>query len=308
MKTFHLKKIDNRIIFIATLSLVISVLLVSAYPFALHLAFRVPRSSVTTSIHIELIRLLVAYPFVYCVLALFTFGTKTVGQWLHKYRWYIGVTVIAFAVIANISGSSLGAWNSFLGQNALQDVVYGVPRGIRSDEYMVNTTLAFSQHYNHYQFWNDLVGNTSSNMFIIKDAPVWSIGEIFRPFHWGYLLLGSTRGLAFYWFARLVLLFLTSYEFFLRLSSKNREIPNFIALLGAVLLTFSPLIQWWYAVNGLPEMIIAICVSVICFEELLTNKSIITSLLSSAVIFICAGMFIFTLYPAWQLPLGYILF
>ena len=78
------------------------------------------------------------------------------------------------------------------------DVVWGTPRIMRTDEYVVGTPLAFSQRYSGYSYFNDLFGNKPADMFIVKDAPVLALAELFRPFHWGYILFGSSRGLAFY--------------------------------------------------------------------------------------------------------------
>nr|WP_155803707.1 hypothetical protein [Bifidobacterium minimum] len=154
-------------------------------------------------------------------------------------------------------------------------------------------------------------------MFIIKDSPVLDIAEVFRPFHWGYLLLGSSRGLAFYWSARIVVLFLSTYELFLLITKKtsstlertpreNNE-GKILSLVGASLITFSPLVQWWFAVNSLPEMIIAISVSVVCMDRYLTATSTLRRIIYFSAITVCGGMFILSLYPAWQIPLFYIL-
>lgn len=68
---------------------------------------------------------------------------------------------------------------------------------MRTDEYVVGTPLAFSQRYSGYSYFNDLFGNKPADMFIVKDAPVLALAELFRPFHWGHILFGSSRGLAF---------------------------------------------------------------------------------------------------------------
>ena len=67
-------------------------------------------------------------------------------------------------------------------------------------------------------------------MFIIKDAPAWFPTEVFRPFHWGYLLLGSSAGLAFYWSARLIVLFLSTYQFFLCVGSDKKPVSRPMAV------------------------------------------------------------------------------
>lgn len=69
----------------------------------------------------------------------------------------------------------------------------------------------------------------------------------------------------------------------------------------------APLVQWWFAVNALPEMLIAIFVSIVCFDRYLGDTETGHRAAYAAVILICAGMFALTLYPAWQISLGYLL-
>lgn len=243
------------------------------------------------------------------IFALIFFGWHRFGRWLHRYRFWIGAALIALAVIFNVSGSSLDMWNVYNGGSRLQGIAFGAPRAIRSDEWGVGTPFAFSQAYNNYGFFNWLIGDHATNMFIIKDAPVWNIAEIFRPFHWGYLVFGSSRGLAFYWSARLVVLFLASYEFFLTLTNAEpgKQEHKGVAAFGATLIAFAPLVQWWYAVNSLPEMLIAAFVATVAFDRWLGEYRAWPRAGWAALIFECAGMFALSLYPAWQIPVAYVL-
>ena len=263
---------------------------------------------VAPQVYIVLLRVLVLFvPFLllwFC----FLYGFRAIGHIVHRYRFAIGCGIILFAVILNVNGSSLGMWNYWLGHDMSTDVVWGIPRIIRTDEYVVGTPLAFSQSYSGYSYFNDLFGNKPADMFIVKDAPVLALAEIFRPFHWGYILFGSSRGLAFYWSARLVVLFLAAYEFFLCISNDHRqEKHKGVAFVGAILIACAPLVQWWFAVNALPEMLIAIFVSIVCFDRYLGDTETGHRAAYAAVILICAGMFALTLYPAWQISLGYLL-
>lgn len=284
---------------------IISSVCVKAYPWFSAKVFNLTLAG--TELHIKLLRLAILFPIWTLVCSWFSFGLSQVGEWLHRNRFRLGAAIILAAVVLNISGSSLAVWNSWLGRNGAQDLVFGAPRPIRTDEYVVGTPLAFSQAYNDYGYFNWLFGDKPADMFIIKDAPVWFPTEIFRPFHWGYLLLGSSAGLAFYWSARLVVLFLSAYQFFLCIGGEKKLVSRSMAALGSSLITFAPLTQWWFAVNGLPEMLIAVFISICCFDYMLQRQETWVRLLCGAVIMQCAGMFIFTLYPAWQIPMGYIL-
>lgn len=278
---------------------------VKAYPWFSAKVFNLTLAG--ADLHIKLLRLAILFPIWTLVCSWFSFGLPMVGDWLHRNRFRLGAAIILAAVVLNVSGSSMAVWNIWLGRNGTQDLVFGTPRPIRTDEYVVGTPLAFSQAYNNYGYFNGLFGDKPADMFIIKDAPAWFPTEVFRPFHWGYLLLGSSAGLAFYWSARLVVLFLSAYQFFLCVGGDKKPVSRPMAVFGASLITFAPLTQWWFAVNGLPEMLIAVFVSICCFDHMLQRQETWVRLLCGAVIMQCAGMFILTLYPAWQIPMGYIL-
>ena len=102
------------------------------------------------------------------------------------------------------------------------DVVWGTPHNANR-RICGGHSSGFFAKLPGYSYFNDLFGNKLADMFIVKDAPVLALAELFRPFHWGYILFGSSRGLAFYWSARLVVLFLAAYEFFLCISNDRRQ-------------------------------------------------------------------------------------
>lgn len=283
-------------------------MVMSAYPSIRERLFRLAPVASTESVPVLCIRFLLILMPLLVIGSMIAFGVKPVGMWMHHHRFILGASVIAACVLLNISGSSIGMWNYWLGHDMSTDVVWGTPRIIRTDEYVVGTPLAFSQSYSGYSYFNDLFGNKPADMFIVKDAPVLALAELFRPFHWGYILFGSSRGLAFYWSARLVVLFLAAYEFFLCISNDRRqEKHKGVAFVGAILIACAPLVQWWFAVNALPEMLIAIFVSIVCFDRYLGDTESGHRAAYAAVILICAGMFALTLYPAWQISLGYLL-
>lgn len=238
------------------------------------------------------------------------FGFDPVNSFLHRKRWWIGAGIVALAVIFDVNGSSLGMWNSWLGMPVGQDVVFGTPRAIRSDEFSVGTPFAFSQYHNEYAYFNSYIGDKASDMFIIKDAPVAVIAELFRPFHWGFLVFGSSRGLAFYWSARMVLLFLLAYQFMMLLTKQEIQSDggnHRLSVLGASLVSFAPIVQWWFAVNNLVEMLIAMFAAWISLNAYLNSRGFLQRIAWASLIFICAGAFILALYPAWQIPLVYLI-
>lgn len=288
---------------------VMTLIFVYFYPAASIRLFQLGLGPEARSVRVQICRFLFLFPFLLIPALWLEIGFSPVNDWLHRHRWQIGAGIIVAAVLLDISGSSLGMWNFWMGGDLSQDVVFGTPRASRTDEYSVMTPRAFAQDYSNYSYFNHIQGATASDMFLIKDAPVWAVAEIFRPFHWGYLLFGSSRGLAFYWSARLVLLFLTSYELFLLLTSDRHMRPERrdLAVLGSCLVTFAPMVQWWFAINSLPEMLITMSLAIIACDRFCRDHLPLHRFGYSLFIAWCAGMFLITLYPAWQIPLIWVL-
>lgn len=233
---------------------------------------------------------------------------------LHDWRWALGGLFVAACTALKISGTSMNVLNGWYGSGDINaSVIFGTPRPIRTDEFGVGTMFAFSQNYDGYSQFNSYLGGVSStDVAVIKDAPAWCLAEIFRPFQWGYLVFGSERGLAFWWSARLAVLFLISYEFFRLVTrgvdaSGRKTERRGISAVCVVLITFSPMVQWWFAVNGIVEMIVAAFGSVVCLNAYLHSHDSKIRLLWSLAIAEFAGMFAWVLYPAWQVPLAWII-
>jgi hypothetical protein len=136
----------------------------------------------------------------------------------------LGVWVIFLLLVASgIHGSSIpatkGFWapgnaeKSFLfevlpwrirkyvyGRPKLENLFLAAPRGIRSDEYIVDAPFALSQlsHDPPFPVINTNFGN-GQNMLLMDHTPVWHITLLARPVTWGYFLFGARRGLAWSW-------------------------------------------------------------------------------------------------------------
>ena len=162
-----------------------------------------------------------------------TFHFDRTVDTLFAYRWPIAVVLFALCVIFEISGSSFNVMHGLLGE-APDRTLFGVARDIRSDEYLVNTPQAFSQYWNHFGWFSSIVRAAPTDMFIVYGQPVLDPAVVFRPFHWGYLLFGMARGLAFFWSGRLIFLFMVSLEFGYRLlTPRSRSLALGYALLVA---------------------------------------------------------------------------
>lgn len=238
----------------------------------------------------------------YFIVCNLIFNRKKMYQFLHQYRWQIGCVMIVVLTFLEISGSSISLWSNYF-RTSGTGVLFNQARMIRTDEWATNTPMAISQNYSNYAYFGNIIRGDVTDSFIVYGQPTYHIGEIFRPFHWGYLLLGSSMGLSFFWCARLIVLFLVTYDFCLWITNNDRN----YSLLGAILISFAPLVQWWFAINGLVEMIIAFEGSLLLLNRYIDEKNWKKRFLYYLVILECAGMYVLTFYPAWMIPIAYIL-
>lgn len=236
---------------------------------------------------------------------LFVYRGNKILRLLYRYRLLVAIGIFVLCVIFEINGSSLGMWSSYLGQADTGNLL-GVSRGIRSDEWAVSTPMMMSQYYNTegaFPYFGNIVRGTSTDMFMVYGQPVLDIAIVFKPFYWGYLFLSAGKGLAFFWYGRWIALFVVSFEFFMLITNKDKK----LSFLGACMLAFAPVVQWWFAINGLVEMLVYGQLAIIMLKKYMTIEKTGIRFLSALVIFICAGGFILTLYPAWQIPMAYVI-
>lgn len=227
-----------------------------------------------------------------------------IGELIFMYRYVLAGLLLLGLVIFKVSGSSMGIWQDLMlgKKEQLTSTLWGYTRRIRSDEYGVNFPYLMSQYKNGFPYFNTDIRGTATDMFMVYGQPVWDIAVIFRPFHWGYLILGAERGLSFFWCGRLIALFLVSFEFGRLITEDKKR----LAMVFALLVTGAPVVQWWFAINCLVEMLVFGMGAVLLLNTYMLNEAIKTRLLCAAGLVICAGGYCLSLYPAWMIPLGYI--
>lgn len=218
---------------------------------------------------------------------------------LYKYRFLIGIFILFIGVIFQIHGSSLS--KLYLSGNE-HNPLLGISRFIKGDEFSVSTPFALSQYMNDFGYYSEILRATTTDMFILYGQPVWDIAVLLRPFHLGYLFMPSGYGLSFYWLSRLICLFLVSFEFGMILTRKNKT----LSLAYTFLITFSPIVQWWFGVNFLVEMLIFGQLAICLINYYMNTENYLYRLICSLGMVICVGGYLFSMYPAWQIPLAYV--
>jgi hypothetical protein len=145
-------------------------------------------------------------------------------------------------IMLNISGSSSGAHWAALGSGEDPRLIYGVPRGIRSDEWLVQQGWIVSQAERGFPAINEMFPG-GTDMTVLNELPSWDWSSLFRPHLWGYLLFGLHVGVAWQWW--IPALILASGTYLLAVTLLPRR-PITSALI-AIALFFTPFLQWWYS-------------------------------------------------------------
>ena len=232
-------------------------------------------------------------------------------RFVFEYRYVIALLVLALCVLFKLSGSSIGQWAFSLPYGDNEGLILGRPRGCRTDEYALFTGMTFAQYYDPQGSWpyfGEVLRATSTDMFMVYGQPVLDPSILLRPFQVGFLFLGLSRGLSFYWSARLIALFMASFEFGRMITGDKRG----LSLAYALLVALAPAVSWWFSINSLVEMIICISVIAVCFNLYVQEGSVWAEskkrriLLIVVCVYACL-VFVFSVYPAWQVPLAYVL-
>lgn len=224
-------------------------------------------------------------------------------QKICKYRYMLASVLLILLVVGKLSGSSLGYYDRMLSDNTenyVESTLLGTPQGLRGDEWAVEKPYYFAQDSMDYAYFNRNLMLDGCDMVVSAFAPVKDIMILTRPDLWGFLFLPRDYAFSFYWNLRIIALFMASFELGAMLTQKNK----FGVILG-LFICFAPPVQWW-----LSQVIIIIIWSgeyfIVFFNKLLQANRKLQKYLYLLLGSWMALIYIFTLYPAVQVPMGYI--
>jgi len=155
----------------------------------------------------------------------------------------LGVLVLVFL---HISGTSSGYHWLTLGTGHDPRLILGSPKGIRSDEWLVQQSWVVSQSNTGYGAMNPTFPG-GSDMTVLNELPSWHWSSLFRPHLWGYLLFGLNVGIAWHWWLPALALVSGCYLFVVTLLPRRPITAAFFA----VGIFFTPLLQWFYTPSSL---------------------------------------------------------
>lgn len=260
--------------------------------------FRLLLASVTTSLfwYREIFLLLV---FIFIGLH-FLIPIKKMYRWMFKYRWYIGIGILLFLTLMRFHGDSIAFYQNTIQSgvgNEFSTPIFGVVRPIRSDEFVVGTPnlLASLQGGNLFSVYNDVLRGTDT-LNLATGVYIGLPTLILAPWKLVYAILPVEFAFSFCWYAPLIFGFLMMMELFYIISKSK-----LVSFVGSLLIIFSSWYLWWgfsvYFVNA-PGVIV-------CLYYFTKESKLYKKVLLSIATALCFGSFIVNLYPAWQVPLGY---
>ena len=179
--------------------------------------------------------------------------SKRIAENTYRFRYGIGLILFLLCLLFRVSGSSIGYWSLLLDQP--DPYMIGESRGPRSDEWGMLTAMCLAQENNPagaYERELPVGEDVGMDQGVVYAVPSRDFLALFRPFYWGYLLFGSEVGLAWYWCGRFLALFFAMFELGMVLTKGDRLLSLFLG----ICVCFAPFLQWWFAVNGLVEMLI----------------------------------------------------
>ena len=279
------------------ITIILSIIL--SIPLSLIIQFKV--FSLSNILKINIFLLLLISIFIFYILSHFIFKIKDIYNFIYKKRYIISLIVLIILVLGKFNGSSIGMWNKEIEpNNKIDTTIVGTNRYIRSDEWLVNTPFAISQQYNDYKYFSNIPRAEKTDMFSTIFVPIKDIIVLARPFNIGYLLLGEEYGLSFYWYGRLIALLLVTFEMMMLITNKKK----LLSLAGAILITGSPIVSWFYS-NYIVDLLISGQLALLLFNKYLETKNNKLKVLYSILLGLSFSWFALTIYPAWQIPLGY---
>jgi hypothetical protein len=154
----------------------------------------------------------------------------------------VALLIVVVLVVLGISGNSSGVyWQSFGSGGHDPDLLAGQPRGIRSDEWLVQSSWVLSQIREGFPVVNQSFPG-GMDATIQNDLPTWDWSSVFRPHVLGFLFLPLDQGMAVRWWLPVLAALVAAYVFAVTVMPRRPTTAAFLA----IALCLSPMVQWWF--------------------------------------------------------------
>ncbi len=250
---------------------------------------------------IFLYRTIILTPIIFFAGLHFILDIKKMYTWMFDHRWLLVVLFLAFTTALRLHGDSIGYYADVIQPHSgsgFGRTLFGEYRPIRSDEFIVDTPSVLASTYGPHPFsmYNNILRGT--NTLNILNGVYGGLATLVRaPWEFAYLILPTEFAFSFCWYAPIVLGFMACLEMFY-IISKNKG----VAFTGACLVIFSAFYQWWS-----PSMFyIGGPGTIACLYHFIHSDKIWKKCALGFLTAISFGLFVTPLYPAWQVPLGFV--
>ena len=247
-----------------------------------------------------LIRFIIVFLICIFCSTFFIFDWKKEISFIFKNRYIFGLTLFLCLVIFGFHGSSISIYNQAIqGNNNIESAnsIFGQARTIRGDEWAVSTPIMLSQIKNNFRVKNRILNAYNANVSLYPKIITKSFAAISIPNQLAFLFLPVNQAFSFYWYFGYFLLFFGCIEFFMIITKNNK----LYSVAGAILITFSPLVQWFESWNIIAYGLWAI----VAVNHYFKVNSFFKKFLLSLLIGLIGICYVMTLYPAWQVPYSY---
>lgn len=182
-----------------------------------------------------------------------------------------------------------------------RELLMAQARNIRSDEWVYFSPQALSQlsHVPRFPVVNSNICE-GQNMLVFPYAPVNHISTLARPATWGYFILGAQRGLAWQWWFHVFSCFTVLYLLLCVILNGHHKIAAF----GAFWFSASAYVVCW----SLWPAYIVFFAALSCLSgyQILRSGNPRTQIISGISLGLALPGFLMSMYPAWQVALGYL--
>ncbi len=226
-------------------------------------------------------------------------------NWVIEKRYIIITVIFVISVACKLNLSSINIWKSFINEDGGYKPILGIARTIRADEWLVQTPTMLAQTLNKdgYTMYNSHVMQGHCNI-LMTAGPILSYATIAKPLTWGFLLFGTNYGFSWWWMLRIMLLLIVSFEIARIITKKD----NVLSIAGTLMLALAPGMMWWFSTAIVDAYIWGMAI-IVLFHTYMENleKEDWKKILIAIGMVISIPAFAFALYPAYQVPLAYII-
>lgn len=208
---------------------------------------------------------------------------------------FCSLLLFVLFIACKLSFSSIGMWNEIFPEEGISTTLFGKPKGIRSDEWLVISPMYLSQMQQNGTLDSQNLGVKGSALLL--SLPTTSIFSIIRPSLIGAAFLSEEFAFSYSWAVRTIVFWLSSF-LVLMLLTKNRFLISFLC---SLFLYFSGFVQWWFSSVNLYMTSINVIFLASCYFILSSKKTnILLATIIGSLFFID---FVLVLYPPFLIPL-----